>query len=190
MMYDKCKAKIECKQQLTYWHHYAFINIFLTQHEIPSLATTDPAVASADNASLHIHSINNIPHSIHRRRTSSPASLSPQNYNNNRINSSQHHPHNHSILPNGNICQKFDWNICADMIATNCIMISAEIFNDYHMSDGRDSWPLPGGKQVSTGSQSRNFMERIFLFSVAPHHDVTQIDNFPNSRGDNSKFIF
>lgn len=79
----------------------AFIPINLSQHENSSLTSPDAALASVDNASLHSnsHSINNLPHSIHRRRSSSPASLSPQNYSNNR----QHHHQQHSILHNGNI---------------------------------------------------------------------------------------
>lgn len=79
----------------------AFIPINLSQHENSSLTTPHAALASVNNVSLqsNSHSINNLPHSIHRRRSSSPASLSPQNYSNNR----QHHLQQHSIQHNGNI---------------------------------------------------------------------------------------
>lgn len=155
------------------------------------MTSPDAALASVDNASLHSnsHAINNLPHSIHRRRSSSPASLSPQNYSNNR----QHHHQQHSILHNGknfklflNYFDVIDWLI----LNRN---IFAEIFNNYHISDGdgRDSWPSPDGSLLYyTLYPSLGSCLIFFTFiAAAPHPEINQIGNFSNPRGDNSKFV-
>lgn len=72
-----------------------------------------------------------------------------------------------------------------------CYAFFPDIFHNYHISDadGRDPWSTQDGKRnwISSAPKLKK-MHRLRMLSAAPHPEINQLDQFSNSRGDNSKY--